>query len=74
MKLVEVRADRLLTVRELARKAGVEPRTIYTIEKGLTVPTLATVRKLSEALEIDPKEVDEFRAAIERTIQGREGD
>ena len=72
MKLVEARAAKLLTVRELATKAGVESKTVYSVEKGLVVPTLTTVRKLSEALEIDPKEIDEFRAAIERTIQGRE--
>jgi hypothetical protein len=36
----------------------------------MTMPTLETVRKLSEALEIDPAEVDEFRVAIENTIRG----
>ena len=45
-------------------------RTVRIVERGMTKPTLETVRKLSEALEIDPTEVDEFRGAIESTIRG----
>ncbi len=70
MRLVELRAKRLLSIRALAQKAEVSQRTVHTVERGLTKPTLETVRKLSEALEIDPREVDEFRAAIESTIRG----
>jgi hypothetical protein len=29
------------------------------------------VRKLSEVLKVDPMEVDEFRAAIEKTVRGK---
>ena len=70
MRLVELRTKRLLSIRALAQKAEVSQRTVHTVERGLTKPTLETVRKLSEALEIDPCEVDEFRAAIESTIRG----
>jgi transcriptional regulator with XRE-family HTH domain len=72
MKLVEVRANRVFSIRELARLAGVAPGTIYGIEHGEVIPTLSTVRKLAETLEVEPLEVDEFRVAIERTIQGKE--
>ena len=71
MRLVELRADRLLSIRGLAQKAGVSQRTVHTVERGTTRPTLNTVRKLSAALEIDPREVDEFREAIEKTVLGK---
>ena len=71
MRLVELRADRLLSIRGLAQKAGVSQRTVHTVERGITKPTLNTVRKLSAALEIDPREVEEFREAIENTVRGK---
>jgi transcriptional regulator with XRE-family HTH domain len=72
MKLVEARANRALSIRALAKLAGVAPRTITGIEQGEVVPTLSTVGKLADVLEVAPLEVDEFRVAIERTIRGKE--
>jgi transcriptional regulator with XRE-family HTH domain len=72
MKLVEVRASRALSIRELAKLAGVAPGTVYGIEHGEVIPTLSTIRKLAAVLELEPSEVDEFRVAIERTIRGKE--
>jgi transcriptional regulator with XRE-family HTH domain len=63
--LREVRAERLLTIRELAQRAGTAPSTIYLIEAGRTVPRLRVVRRLAAALDIDPAAIDEFRPAIE---------
>jgi transcriptional regulator with XRE-family HTH domain len=60
-----VRAERLLSLRELARLAGVAQSTIYLIEAGRTTPRLAVIRRLSEALEVDPQSVTEFRRAIQ---------
>lgn len=73
MKLSEARARRLIEPSELAEKAGVSRANIYAIEAGRWLPTLATVRKLSEALDIDPMEIDEFKAAIERSSQRKKG-
>jgi transcriptional regulator with XRE-family HTH domain len=67
--LREVRAARLLSMRELAALAQVAPSTIYLIEKGRTVPRLSMVRRLAAALEVDPLTVDEFRRAIEQASQ-----
>ncbi len=36
---------------------------------GEWLPDLETVRKLCEALEIDHMDVDEFKAAIDKTAQ-----
>jgi len=68
MRLRELRVRRLLSTRELARKAGVSTSTIYTIETGKTVPRLSVVRKLSEALDAAPDDVDEFREAMARAL------
>jgi len=62
--LRDVRADRLLSMRELAQLAGVATSTIYLIEAGRSTPHLSVIRRLSVALEIDPQAVTEFRRAI----------
>ena len=73
MKLKEVRAQRYLSMRDLAQKAGVGLATIREIEGGRAIPQLRTARKLAGALEIDPDEVDEFRLAVLRASgQGTE--
>ncbi len=63
--LASVRRRRLLTQRALANKAGVALSTVYAIENGRrAVPRFEVIRKLAEALEIEPLEIDEFRHAI----------
>ena len=58
-KLRGYRLERFLDVGELADKAGVAPASISRMEQG-TWPGASrpsTVRKLAEALEIDPHEL-----------------
>jgi transcriptional regulator with XRE-family HTH domain len=69
--LRDVRAERLLTTRELADLAGVAPSTIYMIEAGRSTPRPSVIRRLSEALEVDPQEITEFRRAIRAHARGR---
>ena len=72
MKLAEARGRKLLTGRELAERAGVSHTNIYAIEAGRWLPSLPTIRKLCEALEVqNPLDIDEFKAAIEKTTQGK---
>jgi DNA-binding XRE family transcriptional regulator len=59
-----VRAERLLSRRELGQLAGVARSTIYLIEAGRTTPQFSVVRRLCEALEVDPQDIAEFRRAI----------
>jgi transcriptional regulator with XRE-family HTH domain len=63
--LRQVRAHRLLTIRELASRAGVAPGTVYSIEAGRSKPLLRVIRLLAAALDVDPNEVDEFREAMD---------
>lgn len=64
-QLREVRRRNLYTIDGLAGKAGVSTKTIVDIEKGRNVPRLKTIKKISEALEIDPMQIVEFADAIE---------
>jgi transcriptional regulator with XRE-family HTH domain len=64
MKLVEVRRSKLFSLRDLEQASGVTAKSINSIERGITTPTLATIRKLCGALGVEPMEVDEFRDAI----------
>ena len=57
-------AERLLTIREFAKLAGVAPSTIYLIEAGRTNPQPSVMRRIAAALGVDPLQIGEFRAAI----------
>lgn len=65
--LRELRAERLLSVRELARRADVAPSTIFLIETGRTIPRHRVVRQIAQVLHVEPTDVDEFRRRIEAT-------
>lgn len=61
----EYRRRAFLTVRDLSEKANVSSRTIMDLEHGRTYPQLRTIKRLSEALDVDPLAVEEFAAVIE---------
>ncbi len=63
--LRKVRLQRLLSQRALAKQAGVALKTVIDLELGRTQPHFQTMRKLSEALGIEPTEIDEFRQTLE---------
>jgi transcriptional regulator with XRE-family HTH domain len=58
-KLLELREDRFLERRELAERSGVNVRTVQALELGewKSGSRLSTIRKLAEALEVDPREL-----------------
>ena len=54
-EMKRLRNERFLSQRDLARKPGVSPTTIMHLETGESVdPRLSTVRKVAEALGVDP--------------------
>ena len=59
--LRELRTQRLLTIRDLARLAGVAAALIYELEEGTRTPGLRVMRRIAAALEVEPDEVAEFR-------------
>jgi transcriptional regulator with XRE-family HTH domain len=63
--LRELRAERLLSIRELAQQASVAPSTIYLIEAGRSMPRPRVARLLAMALEVEPRDIDEFQRLIE---------
>ena len=56
-KLRALREERFLSHRELAQQAGVSPTTVLTIEKNEGNTQRRTVRKLAEALGVEPAEL-----------------
>jgi transcriptional regulator with XRE-family HTH domain len=67
--LREWRVDRLLSTKKLSALAGVSNKTILDIEHGKRIPTFRTIQRLSETLDVDPKEVNEFFEAISHRSQ-----
>src|SRR5262249_5577207 len=67
--LRELRADRLLSIRELAERAGVAPSSIYLIEVGRVTPRVSMMRRLATALDVDPEAVAEFRQAMAAAME-----
>ena len=58
-KLKALREARFLSHRELAKLASVSPTTVLNLEAGKAEPQRRTVRKLAQALEVDPTELVE---------------
>jgi transcriptional regulator with XRE-family HTH domain len=56
-RLREIRTRRLLTQEELAQKSGISPSTVANIERDHREPHFRTIRKLAEALGVDPTEL-----------------
>jgi transcriptional regulator with XRE-family HTH domain len=56
-KLKEVRTKRLLTQEELAEKAGVSAATVVNVERDNQEPRFRTIRKLAQALDVEPTEL-----------------
>ena len=63
--LREVRRRNLLSIDALAKEAGVSTKTIVDLEHGRQSPRLGTMRKISDALKVDPFEIAELVEAIE---------
>jgi DNA-binding Xre family transcriptional regulator len=63
--LREWRADRLISVEDLARAAGVSNKTIVQLEHGRQTATFRTMRRLCGALNVQPGDVTEFAEAQE---------
>jgi transcriptional regulator with XRE-family HTH domain len=58
-KLKDLRIRRALTQEELAAAAGIGKNTVNRLERDLTEPRPPTLRKLAQALEVDPAELVE---------------
>jgi transcriptional regulator with XRE-family HTH domain len=56
-KLKHWRERRLLTLRDLGARSGVQFHTIHAIEAGKQEPRASTLRKLIDALEIPVEEI-----------------
>jgi transcriptional regulator with XRE-family HTH domain len=56
-RLRELRRRRVLTLEELAQKAGVGRNTIWRLEQGVMGAQPRTIRKLAKALDVEPEEL-----------------
>ena len=68
LRLREWRTKRDLSLRQLAKRAGVSFVTLYRIEAGRISPTVAMLEKLAEALDISVRDLfpEERRSAKRR--------
>jgi transcriptional regulator with XRE-family HTH domain len=56
-KLRELRRRKVLTLEELAEKAGVGRNTVWRLEHGVMGAQPRTIRKLAKALDVEPEEL-----------------
>jgi transcriptional regulator with XRE-family HTH domain len=56
-RLKELRRERVLSLRELEERSGVSYNTIWRIEDGRQGAHTRTVKKLAEALGVEPSEL-----------------
>ncbi len=64
--LAQWRTERKMSQRELARRADVHLNTVWKTETHQSTPTYEVADKLSRTLDVDPREVAEFRPVVER--------
>jgi transcriptional regulator with XRE-family HTH domain len=57
VRLRELRHRRVLTLEELAEKAGVGRNTIWRLEHGVMGAQPRTIRKLAKALDVEPEDL-----------------
>jgi len=62
---------KLMSSKALAAATGVSNKTILGIENRRQLPTFRTIQRLSDALGVDPSQVQEFANAIEE--RGKQG-
>ncbi len=62
--LRDARREKLISIETLAEMSGVSTKTIVETELQRSAPKLRTIKKLSEALEVLPLEIEEFADAI----------
>ncbi len=62
--LKQARTARMLTVRGLAAKAGVSVAATHEAETGKRRPHFGTIKRLSDALGVEPEAIAEFRAVL----------
>ena len=56
-KLKYLRENSFLSQIDLAKKAGISATTVCRLEKGKEKPRFVTIRKLAEALGVEPGEI-----------------
>jgi len=56
-RLKNLRIRRALTQRELAERAGLSTNALNRLELGKAEPHMSTLRKLAQALDVDPTEL-----------------
>jgi transcriptional regulator with XRE-family HTH domain len=56
-RLRRLREEQALSLRELAEKSGVSFDSIHKLETGRRAAQPRTIRKLAEALDVEPKEL-----------------
>jgi transcriptional regulator with XRE-family HTH domain len=56
-RLKDLRIRRALTQEELADKASIGKNTVNRVERNLTEPHMSTLRKLAQALGVEPHEL-----------------
>jgi DNA-binding XRE family transcriptional regulator len=64
------RAERMLSIRDLAQLAEVAPSTIFLIEAGRSTPRPSVARRIAEALDVEPRAITEVCQTI-RAYGGR---
>ena len=58
------RRARLLTLRELAAKAGLSYRTLSYVQNGKQTPGFDTIRRLAAALGVEPEQIADCRVVM----------
>ncbi len=66
LSLRELRSQRLMSQLDLATATGLASKTIIRLEKNRNTPNFLSMRRICNALGVEPKDVTEFAEAMAR--------
>lgn len=66
-RLIQLRAESKLTLKEICRGAGIPPSRLVELERGIRIPTTGQIEHLANFYDVNSGELGELAKASEET-------
>ena len=66
-RLIQLRADRKLSLTEICQGAGIPPSRLVELERGIRIPTSGQIEHLANYYSVDSGELVELAKALEQS-------
>jgi transcriptional regulator with XRE-family HTH domain len=66
-RLIQLRAESKLTLKEICRGAGIPPSRLVELERGIRIPTTGQIEHLADFYHVNSGELAELAKSLEKT-------